>query len=224
MNCHPDQHELSPDSGEIRPVSIRRNLAVATLMVLVAAVAFPFDLVVSHSLQLDRIPGDLRKSIMLSEFFAHGFGVAIIFVAHFLWSQRFERSYRERLAALFYPACWRTSAKSSLLVPDLFANRPPSRQPIHSSAGSPLQKSRRSRLLNSIVSFRSHSNCLRSGDWAELAVSTRSRVFLIPRHNGSPSANCFTGPLAERYSGRCGTCCGGVNICLGNPISSNCNR
>lgn len=58
----------------------RRTLLLATIPLLIAAAfAFSFDFRVSLWVRdADRIPGDLRRGIMLAEVFAHGLGVLYI--------------------------------------------------------------------------------------------------------------------------------------------------
>ena len=76
---------LQPDSvkGAKRRLLLRFGI-VAMVVMVAAPVFFIFDISLSKSLAADRLRGDARKSIALCEFFAHGFGVALILLTIFV--------------------------------------------------------------------------------------------------------------------------------------------
>ncbi len=54
---------------------------VAAILILAAPIVMLFDIALSKNLVAENLPGDIEKSIHLCEFFAHGFGVAMILIS-----------------------------------------------------------------------------------------------------------------------------------------------
>ena len=80
-------------------------LAVALTVSLLALLTLPFDCSIAGLFHLgDGIPGDLRKAIELSEFFAHGFGVAVILIGLAVLAPHLRSTLPRLLAFAFLPS------------------------------------------------------------------------------------------------------------------------
>ena len=67
-------------------------------LMVIGVVIMPLDSVISSALQSTHLPGDIRRIIGLSEFFAHGFGVAVILISIWTLAPQWRRKL-PRLAA-----------------------------------------------------------------------------------------------------------------------------
>ncbi len=61
---------------------------------------FPWDFILSDWLSLEYLPGDLARCIELSEFFAHGFGIAVILITAWLLDPASRGRLRRVVAAM----------------------------------------------------------------------------------------------------------------------------
>ncbi len=75
-----------------------RGLWLAACLLASGLLAMPFDGLISEAFRLDRLPGDVRRILGLSEIFAHGFGVAVALMLIWALSPR-GRSVIPRVAA-----------------------------------------------------------------------------------------------------------------------------
>ena len=64
-----------------RPLHLPLPLVAGGTLALAAVAALPFDLPIAISCRQGELPGDLEKIIVLSEVFAHGYGVLLIGLA-----------------------------------------------------------------------------------------------------------------------------------------------
>lgn len=86
-----------------RPIVPRRIYVIGALLAVGAVVAFQFDLAVLEFMRQGRIRGDLRRLIVYSEVFAHGFGVAAILATVVVLDPRRIGSIPRLLACAFGP-------------------------------------------------------------------------------------------------------------------------
>jgi membrane-associated phospholipid phosphatase len=92
----------------------------ALLLLAAAAVALPVDLRLSSPAMLDRLPGDLRKLVNLSEAFAHGLGAALLLISAWVLDPG-NRRRLPRVAACAFGAGG-VAQLSKLLIPRLRPN------------------------------------------------------------------------------------------------------
>ena len=76
---------------------LHRSLCLAAALILGALALMPVEASITQAIRVESLPGDLRRIIGLSEFFAHGFGVFVILMA--IWT--IAPMYRRRLPRLF---------------------------------------------------------------------------------------------------------------------------
>ena len=86
-----NDHSDSTESGERFPL-VRFTGGLLIACALCFPFAYAFDLAIAQAMSDDRLPGDFRKSIELSEFFAHAFGISIIVISIIvLWPEQRRR-------------------------------------------------------------------------------------------------------------------------------------
>ena len=110
-----------PQSIGEEPESHSASMESATLFwgltfgfIAAACAIAPYDLVLSRSLSTDGVPGDLRRVLGLSEFFAHGFGVAMILIAIAVLVPSLRRAVPRVAACAFLPGLTANLVKLSV--------------------------------------------------------------------------------------------------------------
>ena len=79
------------DSQFSSEASLRRHLVWAALLLLLSIAALPFDVAVAAFHESKMLPGDFRRAVVLSEVFAHGFGLIVIMVSIWLFAPDLRR-------------------------------------------------------------------------------------------------------------------------------------
>jgi membrane-associated phospholipid phosphatase len=98
-----------------KTISFEIILILATL--LLGLLAINWDTQLASFLRKIRFPGDLRKGIYLSEFFAHSIGVALI-LATLIWTDHCNRTLLLK-AAVFVAICGLVGNLGKVFVPRL---------------------------------------------------------------------------------------------------------